>query len=50
MGTAPEHDYGLGDAPERLVVRILEGARPAYWLALAATVLVVGFARLAGAL
>lgn len=39
-----------GAAPERLVVQILEAARPAYWLALAATVLVVGFAVIGGAL
>lgn len=38
MGTAPSYDYG--DAPERLIVSILSGARWGYWVALGLTVAV----------
>lgn len=48
MGTAPDRDYG--DQPERLAGWIFSQAHPALWYALGFELLVVGLARIGGAL
>lgn len=48
MGTA-QQDF-LGTEPETYLGWLIDQAAPHYWLALVATVLVVGFGRIGGVL